>query len=161
MSWPCPKCGNEIKKGDNFCPSCGYELKNKKKMYQPSITRKLAEYRSYIQILGVIEIAFGIFAVLIVPLMLLFFFIMPVPEIAGISYLSFLPFLLILVSLIVLPYGIFSINFGRKLLSYKESGRTGTMIIGALNLIFIPFGTVFGIAALYILTRPEVEPLFS
>lgn len=37
----------------------------------------------------------------------------------------------------------------------------GTMVIATLNLFNFPFGTVFGIATLYILSQPEVEQLYT
>ena len=44
---------------------------------------------------------------------------------------------------------------------YKNSGRIGTMVIGTLNLDNVPFGTLFWIAALYFLSQPEVEQLYT
>jgi hypothetical protein len=35
------------------------------------------------------------------------------------------------------------------------------MVMGALSLINIPLGTIFGLFALYILTKPEAEALFN
>jgi hypothetical protein len=35
------------------------------------------------------------------------------------------------------------------------------MVIAALNLFNVPFGTIFGIAALYVLSQSEVEQLYT
>jgi hypothetical protein len=48
-----------------------------------------------------------------------------------------------------------------NLLQYLNSGRIGTMVIAALNLFNFPFGTIFGIVALYVLFQPEVEQLYT
>ncbi|MFX0093147.1 MAG: hypothetical protein ACFFBD_15425, partial [Candidatus Hodarchaeota archaeon] len=42
-----------------------------------------------------------------------------------------------------------------------NSGRIGTMIFGVLSLFAFPLGTLYGFFKLYILTRPEVEALFT
>jgi hypothetical protein len=60
-----------------------------------------------------------------------------------------------------LVYGIVAIVSGKRLMEYKKSGRTGTMVISALNLFNIPIGTIFGVFALYVLTKPEAEQLFT
>jgi hypothetical protein len=58
-------------------------------------------------------------------------------------------------------YAFVSIISGKHLLQYENSGRIGTMVIAALNLFNFPFGTVFAIAALYVLSQPEVEQLYT
>jgi hypothetical protein len=35
------------------------------------------------------------------------------------------------------------------------------MVIAALNLLNFPFGTLFALVALFVLTRPEVEQLYT
>ncbi|UCG02660.1 MAG: hypothetical protein JSW11_01455 [Candidatus Heimdallarchaeota archaeon] len=60
-----------------------------------------------------------------------------------------------------LIFGIAQIVYGRRLLQYKSSGRIGTIVAGVLHLLNVPFGTAFGLAALFILTRPEVIDLFG
>jgi hypothetical protein len=35
------------------------------------------------------------------------------------------------------------------------------MVIAAINVFNFPIGTIFGLFALYVLSRPEVEELFS
>lgn len=42
---------------------------------------------------------------------------------------------------------------------YKNSDRIVTTIIGVFSMFIIPIGTIIGIAALYILTNPEAEPI--
>ncbi|MFX0086056.1 MAG: hypothetical protein ACFFAU_10290, partial [Candidatus Hodarchaeota archaeon] len=72
----------------------------------------------------------------------------------------FLSVLLFFIALIVLAYAFAAILCGKRLLQYQNSGRIGTMVIAALNLFNIPFGTIFGVAALYVLSQPEVEQLY-
>ncbi|MFX0152604.1 MAG: hypothetical protein ACFFAJ_17605 [Candidatus Hodarchaeota archaeon] len=74
-----------------------------------------------------------------------------------------IPFLAVLlggIGVICFVYAFVSILSGKKLLQYENSGRIGTMVIAALNLLNFPFGTVFAIEALVVLSRPEVEQLY-
>ena len=74
------------------------------------------------------------------------------------------PFLSVLVfsiAVLCFVYAFVSIISGKRLLQYESSGRIGTMVIGTLNLFNFRFGTYFGVAALYILTQPEVERLYT
>ena len=73
---------------------------------------------------------------------------------------AFLAVLFLFIAALLILYAVFSFLYAHRLMDYKESGRIGTMIIGGINLINIPFGTAFGIAALAILTKPEVENMF-
>jgi hypothetical protein len=60
-----------------------------------------------------------------------------------------------------LIYAFVSIISGNRLIQYENSGRIGFMVIAALNLFNFPFGTIFAIAALNILSQPEVEQLYT
>ncbi|MHA2156496.1 MAG: hypothetical protein ACXABU_14215 [Candidatus Hodarchaeales archaeon] len=82
------------------------------------------------------------------------------PEILS-SIAPFLSVLLFGIALICLVYAFVSIISGKRLLQYENSGRIGTMVIAALNLLNFPFGTIFAIAALYVLSQPDVEQLYT
>lgn len=69
--------------------------------------------------------------------------------------------LVFVIAVVCLIYAFACILSGKRLLQYQNSGRVGTMVIGVLNLFNFPFGTIFGIAALYVLSQPEVEQLYS
>ena len=69
--------------------------------------------------------------------------------------------LLFVIAVVCFVYAFVSIISGKRLLQYQNSGRIGTMVIGALDLFNFPFGTVFGIAALYVLSQPEVVQLYT
>ena len=69
--------------------------------------------------------------------------------------------LLLLLASALIAFGVVQIVFGAGLMKYTKWGQMGTMVLGALNLLNVPFGTAFGIAALYYLTRPEAQDLFQ
>jgi hypothetical protein len=50
---------------------------------------------------------------------------------------------------------------GIGLLSYKPWARIVTIVLSAINLINIPFGTILGIYGLWVLLNKETEGLFS
>lgn len=49
---------------------------------------------------------------------------------------------------------------GIALLRHASWARIFVLVLGALNLINIPFGTILGIYTLWVLTRPEIEQIF-
>jgi hypothetical protein len=133
---------------------------------------RLESYKGYIQILGVVEIVFGVLALLIGFLILalapLMYYIVRSGILEDVESQAMLlkvaPFISVIlggVALLILAYAVVSIISGKRLMKYENSGRIGTMVIGALNLFNIPFGTIFGIAALYVLSQPEVEQLYT
>jgi hypothetical protein len=138
-------------------------------------TAQIAEYKSNIQIIGIVEIVVGILALIGGFLAAIAGIILPTlivtdgsvthgPEAnttAEFPAAAFIGILAFMLAILLLIYAIGAIVSGRRLLQYENSGRIGTMIIGAISLISFPLGTIFGIAALYILSKPEVEQLFN
>lgn len=161
----CPKCGEKAKFDDIFCQTCGTALMSPERP-------KTKQLMSYIQIIGIVEIVLGIFGLIGAAFIGFFAYILPriieleevqseLSEPIRSEIFNFVWMLLLLIAVLLVIYAIASIWFGIRLLQYKNSGRIGTMIIGALSIINIPLGTAFGLAALYILTKPEVEALFD
>ncbi len=163
----CPNCGEMAKPNEFFCQSCGTALTSPQRP-------RTKEIRGYIQIIGTVEIVFGIVGIM--GSLFIGFFAAFIPTLMSEGALqsseesslfnseamaSFLAILIGLVAILFIIFSITAILSGIKLMQYKNSGRIGTMIIGAFSLFIIPVGTIFGIAALYILTKPEVYPLFG
>jgi hypothetical protein len=179
----CPNCGRNIGSDDIFCQSCGIELnkkiitesfKNHLRTESDKEQLRVSEYRNYIQIFGIIEIVFGILGLIGGIFLILIGVFSAILISEGDDYMGsmdsmdssetigvFVGVLLIIIALLLFAWAIGSLVSGMKLMQYKNSGRVGTMAIGALSLILFPFGTIFGLAVLYILTKPEVEQLFS
>ncbi|MFW9992199.1 MAG: hypothetical protein ACFFD4_09150 [Candidatus Odinarchaeota archaeon] len=164
----CPDCGAYTKPNDFYCHTCGATI---------SVKPRVAAIKGYIQIIGAVEIVFGILAIIggvffgllaaFVPRLIMMedFSTHMDPDfpefLNGSSLPIFAGILLGMIALLLIIYAIASIVSGAKLLQYKNSGRIGTMIIAAFNLFGVPVGTLLGLATLYVLTRPEAEQLFS
>jgi hypothetical protein len=157
----CPNCGTDVAVTDTFCQSCGQRLNRK-----PAAGRLLPQkplnkpYHAHIQIIGIVEILFGVFALIgAVFVGILAFFVPLIIENDPSTIQSpgevhngteetwpiavFVGVLLLVVAILLLGFGI------------------GTMVVSGLLLFWFPFGTLLGVAALYYLTRPEVEQLYS
>ena len=157
----CSNCGAHVTSDSFFCQVCGSEVTLPSK----ELNSRLETFKGYIQVIGIVEIVFGIItlfgALLVTVVVPLVFY--------GLRYANDVPpyllrFVIVLIFGIALLLYIFAfacIISGRKLLQYKNSGRIGTMIIGALNLFNVPIGTIFGIAALYVLSQPDVIDLYT
>lgn len=160
----CPNCGELAKPNEFFCQSCGTALT------RPDRPRT-KEIRGYIQIIGVVEIVFGIVGLLFAAFFGVFAAFIPALMTEGVfdttdsalaseTVATFLAVFIGFIAIIFVIFSLAAILSGIKLIQYRNSGRIGTMIIAAFSLFVIPVGTIFGVAALYILTKPEVEPLF-
>ncbi len=182
----CQNCGAIGAIDDLFCQECGSKFVIQDKSVYYDSNSRVREYKGYIQIIGIIEAIFGVFAMFIAGLLILVAALLPViatsetfmSENEAMTWHPILPgsegqignssgiFLFVLlvlgfVALFILAYGILAIINGRRLMSYRRSGHSGSMVISVLSLLAMPMGTIFGIFSLYILTRPEVDQILS
>lgn len=168
--YSCPNCGASVVTQDLFCQACGIDLTKIQSSQVTKLSARINEYQGYIQVLGYVEMVFGVLILVIGLFVVIIAVFVPLLMLQGIApddlgsstelVAIFIGSLLFVTALLVFIFGIAHIVYGRRLLQYRSSGRVGTIVIGVLHLINIPFGTVFGLAALYILTRPEVIDLF-
>jgi len=178
--YPCSNCGYQVKPGENFCQSCGIKLSSsrgeeqvKNNVYyqeepvKASIPRgeSINSYKGYVQVIGAFTLVFGLLPLIGGLLITLVSFAAPflvrrfAPEYSDIAIFGAV--LIFAVGLLVLLIGTVYITSAVKLMQFKNSGRIGTLIIAVISLFEFPFGTLFGAAALYVLTRPEAEQLFN
>ena len=180
----CPNCGSTGGKEDLFCQECGAKFSSQTYSNYNVPKSRGSEYRGYIQVIGVVEAIFGVFALFIAGILGLVAALMPMilsegtmgsmPDLFGEmssvhssslenSYGIALLVMLILgfVALFILIYGILAIVNGRRLMNYQKNGHSGSILISVLSLLAMPFGTIFGIFSLYVLTRPEVDQILN
>ncbi|PWI48675.1 hypothetical protein CEE45_05545 [Candidatus Heimdallarchaeota archaeon B3_Heim] len=180
----CSNCGSTGGSEDLFCQECGSKYSSHKYSTYNDPKSHASEYRGYIQVVGIVEVIFGVFALLIAgilgliaALMSMFFSdqtMVSMPDLfkgmssvpAGSlenSYGIFLFIMLVLgfVAIFILIYGVLAIINGRRLMNYQKNGHSGSILISVLSLLAMPMGTIFGIFSLYVLTRPEVDQILS
>ncbi|MFW9929092.1 MAG: zinc-ribbon domain-containing protein [Candidatus Thorarchaeota archaeon] len=173
----CRNCGKELDYDSKFCSYCGVGSVNsgssKAPSYVPTYNQDLTKsninnYRSNIKLIAVIEIAIG--ALVLFGSTFLWIIRSQLPrmlthmEINDPDFWKYWPLaqnFLTIIAVVLTLYGILCIIFGFGLLKYKSYGRIGTMMNAALALFSVPIGTIFGIAALYVLTRNETDELFK
>lgn len=170
----CPACGAIVKPDYEFCSECGTRARTQPSSrglsqggpsYTANHSSAYSNARGHVQIIGVVEIAFGILGIIGGGFLGLFALLIPNlefestdPSPEGTATMLFL--VMIFLAGVLFLVGVAHVIFGIGLVRYKNWGRVGTMVIAALNLINIPVGTAFGIGALYVLTQPAVEELF-
>ena len=159
----CPSCNAKVKRGAQFCQECGIELRESQSKRILTEVTKEDEFVGYIQIISVVEIALGILIVLM-GLLIFIFGLIASEEAFKTEYaqyfVNYLQIILIILGFLLICFGFLSIYFGMKLFQLKQIGRIGTMLVGALFLIFVPFGTIFGVFSLYLLIKPEIVEIF-
>lgn len=175
----CANCGTEVDVDSRFCMKCGYAVKQKVGKIDrlssssgstgSSSGYNYRSYRSNVQIIAVLEMAWGLiiflFSFLVVALVRF------VPQLVAASehpvdpeFYHIWPLVsnfVLVIFIFLIIVGFFNIIVGFSLYRFNQFGRIGSMILGALNLFSVPIGTLFGIATLYLLTRPEAEETFS
>jgi hypothetical protein len=180
----CPNCGSTGGSEDLFCQECGSKFSSQMYSTYNVPKSRVSEYRGYIQVIGIVEAIFGVFALFVSGILVLVAALMPIffsedtmvsmPDLFGEmssvpagslenSYGIFLFIMLVLgfIALFILIYGILAIINGRRLMNYQKNGHSGSILISALSLLAMPMGTIFGIFSLYILTRPETDQVLS
>lgn len=159
----CPHCHARVKRGAAYCQECGGALHaDQSKKILTEVTKQ-DEFIGYIQITSVIEIALGILIILL-GILILIYGLIASKEAFKAEYsqyfVDYLQIILVLFGFLLVFFGISAVYFGMKLFQLKQIGRIGTMLVGALFLIFPPFGTLFGVLALYLLIKPDIVAIF-
>jgi|SRR5579884_606905 len=122
--------------------------------------------QQHVKILGWLHISFGIIGILIGIAIVMFFGGMAGVIAAtdrtdsaavGMAIMGFIGILALIVMLVLSVPGVIA-GFG--LLSFRPWARILTIVLSALDLIHVPFGTALGIYGLWVLLSPEGEALF-
>ncbi len=185
----CPNCGTVIFPEDQFCSSCGHSLVLKPpteerpsiepsrpiQLSPPTPTSNIDELKSHVQIIAIVEIVFAVIAIIVGIFSFVAAVFVPIliasedPKVGNPDYSGtdptiiavFVGIFIFIFAIMAIIVGIMGITYGRKLMNYEKAGRFGTMVIAAIHLIIIPFGTIYGVAALYVLTRPEIDQVLT
>ena len=173
MSSVCSNCGTAIDRGDQFCDKCGFNLEkdrvlNTQKQSHP-VTPEMtlnSQLQGYIQLISVFEIVIGFIALFIGVLLIVIS-----PGLSSLIITSsegspnffgstrFFETIFIFTGSAILAFAAIALYSGFSLYNLKNSGRFGTLAVSCLMLILVPFGTIFGIISLLVLSKPETIEL--
>ena len=183
----CPQCGSQFSENVQFCDKCGFNIEKdkvineQKRSFNPNTTTSHStppaqfsalnnKYQGYVQIIAVIEVAAGLLGVFFAILLGAVAPFIPDfikssnantenPYVYTQGMLDFFTVLVFVVAVIALIVSVLTIYVGYKLYRLENIGRFGTMIVAAFALLMVPFGTVFGIIALVLMSKPETIEL--
>ena len=115
---------------------------------------------THVKLVGIINIVFGVMGLFASAIVFL--------AVAGGGLISGDPMAMKITSIVAVAVssaiGIFSIPeiiAGLGILKQKSWGRIFGIVIAIFNLLSIPFGTAFGIYALWVLMNEETEQIFN
>ena len=176
MSVSCVNCGTPLNQDDQFCSSCGARQGVAKQVYKPYSQAEPPMYvieqtRSYIKLLGMVELAFGIvtlFAIALAALLMSIFLSPEFLQIIEAEIHSSIPFnldtliaIIWVLLLLVGISGIIDIIGGALLLQEKKSGKIFTYISAVCSMLNVPIGTAYAVGAFWILSKPETDQILS
>ena len=174
----CKTCGAYLDSDSgNFCPSCGSALTSKTEVkqsspdvyqnpnlhytYDSSPEYRISQLKSYVKILGIVQVIIGVFSLFgSVMLMLVRNIAMRNTGMLGQQeaqgfYMGM--GLLLGIGVLMGIFAVFAIISGIGLLYHKKWSKISTMIIAALVIVSFPIGTIFGATSFYYLTKPEIK----
>ncbi len=146
----CDRCGKNIEEGQNFCPGCGKTL-------QPQ-TVVPGERRvvSRVRLLAILWLAYS--ALHLIPgLVLMSLFRNCSDGLFPPGAPAFVPGLLHGIGFALSAISLVGLIAGWGLLSWKSWARTLSIVLGALSLLNLPFGTALGIYTLWVLLPESSE----
>jgi hypothetical protein len=148
----CTRCGRDTQERDCFCPGCGAELKNVPMM--PAQGR----IAGHLRLLGILWLALSAFR-LVPGLVLLVMVDHGMFRTEGAP--SFLGPLMEGIAAVLLILALAGAVAGWALLAKQPWARMMAIVLGGVNLIDIPFGTVLGIYTFWVLLPVASEQQYQ
>lgn len=141
----CDRCGTKLAEDARACSSCGKQF--------VSLTPPTRGIAGHVKLLGVLWIVHGAFNAIPGLVLMTVFSARFLPSDVPPFVFNFMPFL----GSLFLLAGACSMLVGIGLLMRVGWARMGALILGALNLVHIPFGTALGIYTLWALLPSDHE----
>ena len=176
MKKTCVNCGTPLNEDDQYCSFCGARQGIGKQAYKLYPQAEPPMYvieqtRSYIRVLGLVELAFGIVTVFGIALAAVVMSIILSPEFIQIIEaeidssipinLNTLFAIVWAILLLVGITGIIDIIGGVLLLQEKKSGKIFTYISAICSMLNVPIGTAYAVGAFWILSKPETDQILN
>jgi hypothetical protein len=153
----CDSCGNRIEPGQRFCPNCGKPV-GLVAGPPPTTPARQGRVASHVRLLGILWLASAVIHVIPGFFLLTFFqrgMILP-PDAP-----PFLNPMMHFIGLAFLGSAVLSLMAGWGLLERQPWARMLTIVLGALHLINVPFGTALGAYTLWVLLPAESEAEYA
>ena len=176
MTDTCSNCGTPLSQDDQFCSSCGTKRGIARQVYEPYSEGvppmyAIEQTKSYIKMLGLVELAFGIVTLFIIAITGIMLSLLLSPEFLqsvgaemptnmhlNLNWLSgIVGVILILVGI----SAVIDIIGGTLLLKQKKAGKIITYISAVFSIMNVPIGTAYAIGAFWILSRPETDQILG
>jgi hypothetical protein len=148
----CTECGRDMQERDNFCASCGVSIREIPLM--PEATR----LAGHLRMLGILWLAVSAFR--FVPGIALLIMI-DHGFLHGEGAPQFLAPLVEGIAAVFIVLAVAGVITGWGLLTRQRWARMMAIIVGAVNLIDMPFGTALGIYTFWVLLPVESEQQYE
>ena len=145
----CDRCGARVDDNQNFCPACGKSLKS-------TVVAMGAQPRvaGHIRLLGILWLAYS--GLHLIPGLFLMTMFQGPASILPPDAPAFVPHLLSAIGVVLSAASVVGLVTGWGLLNWRDWARTLALVLGALNLLNLPFGTAIGVYTLWVLL-PETS----
>jgi hypothetical protein len=141
----CDKCGTRLAPGAQVCPSCGKSF--------VSLMPPKRGIAGHVRLLGILWIAHGVLHFAPGLLLLTIFSSRVLPPGMPTIFSTLLPF----IGNMLLFSGVAAVVVGIGLLMRQSWARIAALILGAISLINVPFGTALGIYTMWALLPADHE----
>lgn len=148
----CTRCGRETEDRDNFCPGCGIALKDVPMM--PAQGR----IAGHLRLVGILWLALSAFR--LVPALILLVMV-DHGMFRGEGAPPFLSPLIEGIAAVLLVLALAGLLAGWGLLTRQSWARMLAIVLGAVSLIDMPFGTALGIYTFWTLLPAESEQQYK
>lgn len=148
----CTACGSSVTDRDQFCPRCGVAMKAMPMMPAPG------RIAGHLRLLGIVWLAISAFRFAPALILLL---MNDHGMFSGDGAPPFLSSLLEAIAVLLILLAMAGVIVGWGLLAKQPWARMAAIILGAANLIEMPFGTALGIYTLWVLLPVESEEQYQ
>ena len=143
----CASCGTQANEAARFCSSCGKPLETS------NASGSSGRVAKHVRLLGILWLALA--SIRIVPgLVMIIIFSTPFfpPDVPG-----FMRVMMPGIGAMLMIGGVLGILVGCGLLMQQPWARMLAIVVGAISLVDIPFGTAVGIYTLWVLSSKDAE----
>jgi hypothetical protein len=148
----CTDCGRDMQERDNYCPACGVSIR------QIPLMPKESRLAGHLRLLGILWLAVSAFRFVPGIAMLI---MIDKGFLQGDGAPPFLGPLVEGIASVFLLIALIGVVVGWALLTRQRWARMSAIVLGAISLIDMPFGTALGIYTFWVLLPVESEQQYE